>query len=470
MRRRATALVAVLATHLSAALAQAHAPPEGTDLVWAPGPSEQRFFIRTNRGLLVTEDGGETFRILCNEALGVPTTENPAITFASGGTPLLATVGEGLLRGTPDYCDWQPVGGPVAGLPAVDLVSDPSTPGKHYLVTTRPDDPEGFFVTTDDGGTWTALGPSDVAFTRARVAPSDPDRLYRSGTRLGQSGDLERVVSVSSDGGATWTDHVVPLLQSELQLFLFAVDPADADRIYARAQASSEELPERLLVSTDAGATFTASLTSPDILALTTTPDGSIVWAGSAEGLWRSDDHGATFTLVPGTGLDRLGCLVYHGGDLFACGVADSRFGISISSDQGQTFSRFLDFSEVTEPVSCAPESRGGATCETPFSDWQREVLTGTTPAPSPDAGATAVGAPGTGAQPGLGAPTAAPTTSAPGAMGTSTPTRSSGGSGCTISARAGSTRSGGGNAWLLGLGALGAAVVRRRLDRGSRS
>src|SRR5262249_22094278 len=118
----------------------------------------------------------------------------------------------------------------------------------------------------------------------------------------------------SSDGGQTFQVHAVSLGAMEIGVSVLAVDPSDPERAFVRTAASDPTLPERLLRTDDGGATLVDVMTLRGPSNVATSEDGGTVWIGGQDGVFRSTDHGKTFTAVPTAGVTQVACLVLHGG------------------------------------------------------------------------------------------------------------------------------------------------------------
>ena len=116
------------------------------------------------------------------------------------------------------------------------------------------------------------------------AAPSDPDRFYVTGTRAN-----EPILARSRDAGEDWDATLVPAADPDtvLGVYLGAVSPNDADRIYVRA--SRRRLTDdgyylwddSLLVSDDAGDEFFEPLRhTAALLGFALANDGETVLAG----------------------------------------------------------------------------------------------------------------------------------------------------------------------------------------------
>ena len=422
MRGMLVVVAGALAEICAAAPASGHAPPEGTGLWWIPGQPaggvDERLVIRTNRGLIV--QSGSTFNLLCNEAIGVSPSEDAPMAVAAGGGMFVATFAGGLIAGAPGLCDWQPPAGAAAGLPAFDVTTAPGTPAALYLVAGKSDTATNFFVSRDLSSSWSALATSSIPYTRVRISPSNPARIYRTGVGLGADSQPVHRLAVSDDGGVTGTEHLLALGTNELQARVLEVDPTDPDRVYVKVEATSEEYPERLIVSEDGGRIFSTALTLQGFRGFALSPDGVTVWAGGTAGLWRSTNRGAHFAQIASAGLTRVGCLAFHGDRLYGCGVTSDQFNVSVSLDRGLSFRKLLDFSQVAEIVSCADGSPVTTSCQGPMEHWRAEVATF-----SASAGATTNG--------GTGGVTASPASSEVGAVASTPAASTAAASGCSV-------------------------------------
>jgi len=182
----------------------------------------------------------------------------------------------------------------------------------------------GFIASTDQGRTWRQISPGadgPVDFHQMTVNPADPSTIY------GAYGDLQ----VSRDGGKTWTvsgpapDRLIDLAASSLS----------ADRIYAATEAG-------LLVSADAGKSWTPVLDGAPASLVEVTPDGAVYAFVVGRGLVRSAEEPLRFATISGG--FREGYLLHLAADpanpdrLFA---ATGGGEVLASVDQGATWTAF---------------------------------------------------------------------------------------------------------------------------------
>lgn len=208
-----------------------------------------------------------------------------------GDRPVLAgTIGAGVFRSVDGGRTWRPANAGLAGAEAAVLVVDPRDP-RRILCGTWDD---GLFRSEDGGDTWHSVGegiefqaglPHSV--TALAADPSVAGRFY-----AGVAGGLFR----SSDGGSTWSE--LPPLVGLKVVEAIAVNPGEPREI----AIAVEQLG--VLRSTDGGVRW-ESLgweQGGNVAVLEFSPTmPNAVYAGTwSEGLFRSDDHGASWASLRG--------------------------------------------------------------------------------------------------------------------------------------------------------------------------
>ncbi len=369
---------------LSSVDARAHAPPYATGIGFHVTPAGERSMIRTNRGLIVgsREQG---FRLVCNDAFRASLAEKVPVAELGGGGLLVGTYAGGLLRSDAALCDFDAVG--PAEVSPVDVVRGADGLVRALLLPLDGSD-GGLFESADGGASFERLAPVGTAPTALVTAPSDPERVYVSTNTTEGSQSIGHVL-VSRDGGRHFTERVLELDATELRTYVLAVDASNPARLFVRTESRDGIAPERLLLSEDAGATFRAALTAQGPITLAF-GDAGEAWAGSATGLYRSRDRGATFEPLENAALTRISCLAVHGGQLYACALSSLELGVLVSPDAGTTFRWFLRFPEVTARATCPKTSDEGASCALAFEDWSLEQLVPGAAPPSTAPGAAA--------------------------------------------------------------------------------
>lgn len=215
------------------------------------------------------------------------------------------------------------------------VVADLHTASGLYGVMT-----EGLFHSSDNGHSWQPIGtwPGTRSLSAVAVDPvaashtiyaATPDSLWRSG-----------------DGGGHWTALALP---GSVPVSYLAADPLTANSVYAA------DAGHTVYRSQDGGATWHAAIVGPASDSFTAVPApivadpsaSGILYAGMADGLWKSTDHGAVWTSLPGT---TAGATIYS---LAAVGDTTTRLYVSLpekwpqdlqlSTDRGKTWTVLLD-------------------------------------------------------------------------------------------------------------------------------
>jgi hypothetical protein len=391
------ALALVVAGALSARTAVANGRyPASTAVALSTNVADPDLVVvRATYGLLISRDDGASWRWLCESALGVPSVsvEDPSVALTASDA-LVVGHEDGLAVSHDVGCDFACVEGPLAGQAIVDLAVRADDPhavvalaSSYVFGDAGPAYDTRVWQSLDDGASWAQLGvPLDpaVAVTTIDVAPTDPQRLYVSGTR-GYGSSRTASLFVSANGGASWTERPLPFdAATEVQVFIGAIDPTSADRVYLRSSGVS-----RLFVSSDAGRSFQIPLTlTGPMLGFAIAPDGSEVYAGSEEdglfaaagaatdGAAAAATDGAVVTAVDGAAASatdgglafrkiasiHVQCLATRGTELWACSDVESGFVVGVSTAGGPFVPKLRD-GELAGPIACDDEAQGTLAC-----------------------------------------------------------------------------------------------------------
>jgi len=334
-------------------------------------PSDANVLVlRATFGLLVSRDAGQSWGWICESALGSPDSEeDPAVGVTANGTILAATY-EGMATSSDTGCAWA-FASDLSGWVSADVAVHPDNPDHAVsLAWQQHTDDAGLstfethvFQTLDDGLHWSPASPSidpTALLQTVDVAASDPNRIYACGVH-GIYETENAALYVSRDGGSTFVESAVPIEPKlESAAYIAAVDPQNADRIYLRTWPIS-----RLLVSDDAGQTFSAPLSfAGEMQGFALSPDGTTIYAGGPDdGLWVGDAATLSFTQVSSTAIQ---CLATAGTRLYACSD-DTVFALGQSNDEGRSFTPLLHLASASRVVTCPPATSASVcTAEAP--------------------------------------------------------------------------------------------------------
>lgn len=302
--------------------------------------------LRTTFGLVISRDAGQHFEWVCEEALFAPQepseTPDPALIVGADGT-----VQYGFEWGVRriEACNISPSPS-VAERVIVDLAADPSGETV-YAVEGIPGEANGVFRASTRSLVFEPLAvpaPS-VLFLTVETAASDPQRLYFTG--LDSATNAPRVMR-SDDAGRTV--RTLPALAREVDsAFLSGVGPTDANLVFLRALVGTGTALYR---STDGGERFSVALRFRGPMLGFAQDAARTVWVGGPDdGLFRSDDGGATFEPVSNFAVY---CLAHHAGALYVC--ADwvrEGWALGRSTDRGARFEPLLRLDQITGGVAC---------------------------------------------------------------------------------------------------------------------
>ncbi len=207
------------------------------------------------------------------------------------------------------------------------------TTGDFHSLAFSPTEPEtlffghhgGLLVSQNGGKDWQSTALSNTDAMALSIPSSSPQTMYAAG---------HDVFVKSSDGGKTWQS--LPASLPGLDIHAFAVDPENADRIFAYIVSFG------LFGSEDEGISWEAlSLTAPSSMhGLTVGKDEQTLYAAaSGAGLWESQDGGQTW--VPVQNVPDNGAIavtyVRENGRLYVTTLGNSP-GLYVSDDNGQSW------------------------------------------------------------------------------------------------------------------------------------
>jgi photosystem II stability/assembly factor-like uncharacterized protein len=241
-------------------------------------------------------------RVTC--VAGVP--EQPNVYYF--GTP-----GGGVWKTTDGGQVWEPIFDDqrVASIGAMAV--SPSNPNIVYVGTGEQTQGNGVYKSTDAGATWTNVGLKDThIITGLVVDPRDPDVVLVAASGDFMSGD-HRGVFKTTDGGKTWQKTLFK--DNETRVMDLNMGPDTPKVFYAAVQRvptptpgqpplQTREQDATIYKSVDQGSTWTPvggkGLPSEPMgrvgVAVVPGTQGNAVFAIASQGVFRSEDGGATWT------------------------------------------------------------------------------------------------------------------------------------------------------------------------------
>lgn len=253
-------------------------------------------YALTDAGLERSGDRGVHFKPVA----GLPAVGS-TLAGIRGGALLLGTEWDGVFLSTDHGESWTPAASGLEGTRVWVVAAAGSTlyVGSGY----------GLDHSTDRGASWNRIYPSPIS--ALAIAPSRPTTFY-AGTTTFYAGADPFVVK-STDGGETWQPAGAGIRRGPI--VTLAVDPRDPDIVYAGAWTYWDlgDTPG-LFRSTDGGGSWqTLPLPSGvNGVAVDLSRPGR-VYATQRRDVWRSDDHGQTWTTVLAGLASGLGARWLHG-------------------------------------------------------------------------------------------------------------------------------------------------------------
>jgi hypothetical protein len=379
LRYRAAFLLAHSSALLAPSIARAGRLEEFVQLAMHPSdPNVMAVrYAYGGEGHVFTNDGGKTWKLICNTAVYTSVTTQVFATIMSGdGTTTTGTF-SGIWHDDGHACGWsnEPQ---YEGQYVVAFALDPNDPNITYGATSSGGKLNGLLRRAANG-TWSDLGvKSDVLILELRVVKLGTGRRFyvagAKGVVTPSDGGLpvaNYVIRVTDDDGATWREHVYGAASGDLHLE--GVDPTNPDRIVIAIErkvdgaAPFDVISDRVLVSDDQGATFNDYLTITEIGGVEFAPDGR-VWIGDAgttfdltqpKGLWFAQSLDVAATKLPMSDYP-VQCLGYQSGTdtLFACqrwtfGKVDTTDGSFTTSLNMRKVQGFVDCTGMNMAAAC---------------------------------------------------------------------------------------------------------------------
>lgn len=348
--------------------------------------SPRRLVLATTFELMITEDEGASWRMMCEAMVG---SQLPVTRYQAGidGT-LYASSSFGIYHSFDNGCGWSKATGPNSDMAVTDIWADPSRAERIYAVISE------FVVEhvnrSDDHGL--TIGPamwteSNGTINGVESARSRPQRIYISGwSNFGET--IAPYLARSDDDGEHFTQTSFPELAGYV-ILIAAVDPVNPDILYLRVRRPPGG--DALYISTDQGVTLTKQLdlTTSLMTGFARRADGALFVASREQKtLWRRRPGESTFTALTAPGLR---CLKENNGTLFSCGDdSTENFALASSIDEGETWVPLTRLA-YNGPWLCCPSAQ--AVCNPSKVDSSCESVVaqdgGSEDAGTPDAGSS---------------------------------------------------------------------------------
>lgn len=363
------ALVIAGAGPAPAAHANGRAPV--TNGVYFRPTNSETIYVRATFGLLISHDGGCSFRWTCEQNIGYGGTFDPKYAIGADGA-IFATTYTGLRVSRDGGCSFTTATAELpAGTPGriadvwVDAL-DIGPTGEVWVATAENGKINDVYRSTDNGVTFAARGMAapDIWWKSLLVAPSDAARVYIAGYQVATPAPLARVYT-TADGGQTWKEASLAGVQLAATplVRIAAIDPADPQRVYLVSTGASGLEGDRLYRSTNGGVSFTEVLATTQPIADVVIRDATVLVASGA-GTYTSSDGGVTFG--PAATSPRLACLGKRpDGSLIGCAPNwDPDFmAIGRSTDAAQ-WQKIFRFVELAGPLECPAGTTGHDVCD----------------------------------------------------------------------------------------------------------
>jgi len=383
----------MLSAAAMAGTAGANGRPAGTSTINFEQGAPQHIAAGMTFGFLRSDDGGTTWKWMCEKAIGYGGTFDPDYAYSPTGA-IFATTFDGLtvLRPPPagDNCTFAAAPSGTTFVSADEMGPN----GAVYYAAADPNDGK-IYRSNDDGMTFPisgAPGMNNDWWDSLMIAPSDGTRVYLTGYRFkkvcsnntamtcmvpadcgGGSNvtcDSEKVELIfrSDNGGSTYT----PLTQTGLTLSnqstidVVGIDHALKDTVYIHVNLDhmnpdNTYSGDSIYKSTNAGVSWTKILSTSDPFGLLflARSNGDLIASTQTTGSQKSTDGGTNWT--PLTNPPHINCLVENPGDhtVWACthnydspGIPGDGYGIMKTTDYN-TWTGVLRYQDIAGVVDC---------------------------------------------------------------------------------------------------------------------
>ena len=326
----------------------------------------QQWLVGATFGLVLSQDGGNSFQWLCEQAANGPTGFAGADPVALwwGPNRLALAVYDTVLTTQDGGCTWA-AAHDLANLSITDLAGHPTDPNTWFVGTLDLNTAMGkIFKTTDAGATYTALSLAlpNIGWQSVRVATADGQRMVAVGWQT--SSFVGPYLALSTDAGATWRNTLITGGPDGVSGPQVTVSPADPNVLLVAITPVGSGASATLLmrVAADTGAGTVVATLADGYRGAAFAANGQTAWVATPTRLLRSTDGGASFT--PLAAPIANACVDLEGSTLYACGndMADA-FALASSSNDGTTWSPKYSLASTAAPLSCPAGSPAQTIC-----------------------------------------------------------------------------------------------------------
>ena len=388
-------------------IAAANGRPAATSTINFEQGSPQHIAAGMTFGFLRSDNGGTTWKWMCEATVGYGGTYDPDYAYSPTGA-LFATTFDGL-KVNRDGCSFNSA---PSGNTFVSSVQMGPT-GNVFFAAADPADGK-IYKSPDDGAmfpTSASPGQNNDWWDSLMVAPSDKTHVYVTGYRFNKTCNAaaanagetckadfncgtnagamceavkQFLMFKSVDGGASYSPmSITGLTTSNLSAIdVVGVNHKHPDELYIRINLENGELGDSIYKSRDAGATWHKILTTTDSLGLSflIRSDGTLVAGTQSSGSMRSANGAAclsqaTCNWIPLTGAPHINCLVENPAnhDVWACThnfasttIPGDGYGIMKSTDLS-SWSGVLRYQDIAGVVTCEASTIQAAQCVASF-------------------------------------------------------------------------------------------------------
>jgi hypothetical protein len=327
--------------------------------IFAPADAPHRLVLSTNFGLILSEDDGATWYLVCETAEDAPY----AFLYSLGPPPTdsLGAVSQvGLTVSSDDACTWTLADGGVANSYVEDVFFDPSDASHVLAIATAPNPdggPQGtaLFASHNGGTVYDSTPlfqpPTGTGVLSMEIARSNPQTIYIA--LFESSPEVRALIGRSDDNGQTWQQFDISDGGIGGKSFrIAAVDPHDASRVYVRV-TDSQLGHDALAIITDGGASVSVPLQLQfPMSGFLRRSNGELLVATQQQGSFRSVDQGQSFQ--PWEAKLHLRGLAERGSTLFLVGDNfNDGFAVAQSNDDGNSTQTLLQFNRICGLKQC---------------------------------------------------------------------------------------------------------------------